>query len=119
MNNFKPDPTNSVINKTIYSFAITAFLRAVKVQYPFLNIPVLSQIFDRLITAIANPIFNYLQKIVTFQVINMQTQAELDAYLKAQADLTSAIQKGTKDELQQKQKDFEKAFSDLISFKHK
>ena len=119
MNNFKPDPTNSIINKTIYSFAITAFLRAVKVQYPFLNIPVLSQIFDRLILAIANPIFDYLQKIVTFQVINMQTQAELDAYLKAQADLTLALKKGTKDELQQKQKDFEKAFSDLISFKHK
>lgn len=119
MNNFKPDPTHSIINKTIYSFAITAFLRAVKNQYPFLNIPVLSQIFDRLIKAVAEPIFDYLQKMVTFQVISNQTQKELDAYMKAQAELVLAIKKGAKDELQQKQSDFEKAFSNLIGFNNK
>jgi hypothetical protein len=119
LNNYKPDPTHSIINKTIYSFAITAFLRAVKVQYAFLNIPVLSQIFDRLVKAVAEPIFDYLQKMVTFQVISNQTQKELDAYMKAQTELAEAIKKGAPDELPQKQKDFEKAFSDLISFKHK
>ena len=119
MNNYKPDPTNSIINKTIYSFAITAFLRAVKVQYAFLNIPVLSQIFDRLVKAVAEPIFEYLQKMVTFQVISNQTQKELDAYLKAQTELTDAIKKGAPDELLQKQKDFEKAFRDLIGFNNK
>jgi hypothetical protein len=119
LNNYKPDPTHSIINKTIYSFAITAFLQAIKVQYAFLNIPVLSQIFDRLVKAVAEPIFDYLQKMVTFQVISNQTQKELDAYMKAQAELADAIKKGATDELQQKQKDFEKAFSDLIDFNNK
>ena len=119
MNNFKPDPINTAVNKSIFDMAVTALLKSTRVEFPFLNIPIIGQIFDRLILAVANSIFDYLQKLVTFQVITFQTEHELNNYNKAASELKAAIEKGNKDEIQSKQANFEKTFGDLIGWEHK
>ena len=116
MNNFKPDPTHAAVNKSLFEMAVSAFLKAAHLEYPFLNIPILGQIFDRLILSVADSIFNYLQKLVTFEVISLQTEHELNSYNKARDDLKAAIERGNENEIQTKQDNLKKALDGLIDW---
>lgn len=118
MNNFKPDPTHAAVNKSLFEMAVTALLKAAHLEYPFLNIPILGQIFDRLILSVADSIFDYLQKFVTFEVISLQTDHELNNYNKARDDLKAAVERGNADEIQAKQDQLKKALDGLVDWNH-
>jgi len=116
LNSFKPDPTHSELNKVVFDFAVNALLKATKIEFPFLNFPVLSQIFDRLIFAVANPIFNYLQKIVTFTVISADVQKQLNEYNKNLNDYKAAVGENNDDKIKQSEAALKKAMDDLLNW---
>jgi hypothetical protein len=116
LNNFKPDPTNSAVNKAVFDFAVQALLKSVKVEFPFLNFLVLSQIFDRLIFAITNPLFNYLQKIATFTVISTDIQKQLSNYNKSLDEYKVAIEEKNHEKIKASQANMEKAMDDLLDW---
>jgi len=116
LNNFKPDPTNSAVNKAVFDFAVQALLKSVKVEFPFLNFPILSQIFDRLIFAITNPLFNYLQKIATFTVISSDVQKQLSNYNKSLDEYKVAIEEKNDEKIKASQASVQKAMDDLLDW---
>jgi hypothetical protein len=107
---------DAILKILIYDVGVAATIAALKAQFPFLNLPIISAVFDKIVTAVANSLYTQLDKFVVIKVIDFQTQAQKDAYDSAVKELTAAHNSGDEDATNKAKEDFKKKLHDLIKF---
>jgi hypothetical protein len=119
----QPVPTNPVsktvgeiINAVVYDLAQTSFKVWARAQLPFLNLPVISQMFDWLMGLIIGNFCRILSRGSTFAVINFQTDLEKWAYRGAEAKLRAVHLGGDQNAISQATIEFKEALRALVRF---
>lgn len=105
---------DSIIHSAIMDAALQATEKALEAQFPFLELPILHQVFDFAMKELFSQIDGIAEKVAAFSVIDAQTSAEAKAYQASVAELQAAIQKGDQNAIDQAQAAFEQAFGSAI-----
>lgn len=107
---------NGIIQFAIYDVAVNALQVAAIAELPWLGWPVIKQLFGLLLNTIAGYIYKYLAQAATFEIIDLQTEAEQSAYAAAVGKLQTAISTGDQDATTQGIDEFKKSLGSLIHF---
>lgn len=112
------DTADAIIHAAIYDVAVTAAKSAAVAEAPWIAYPVISQVFDFLLSRFADWIYGALDKAVVFAIIDLETEAERRAYDEAVAALKQVIQPingvPDADAITKAQAEFKKHLADLI-----
>lgn len=109
----------SVVNRALA--AMVEYLRrlgetAARAQWPFLNWPIVSQVFSWILGQLSARATYELQTAGTFAVIEFQTRSERDNYLRALTDLEEAKKKGDNDAREKALEKVRKSFDDFVRY---
>ncbi len=96
----------------IYSIGFVVGKEAIKTYFPFLRLPVISQIFDLFIGRFGSKIDALLQLEATFIVVDIQDDSQRDSYNKAKEELKNS--QGDQDALNKAREEFKKRLRDLV-----
>jgi hypothetical protein len=107
---------DSIIHSAIYDVAVSAAESAVIAEVPFLGLPVVKQIFGAALNYFAGIVYTYLAQAATIQIITLQTDAEKNAYAKAELELRTAHLTGNQDAINKATDDFKKALTNIVHF---
>lgn len=108
-----------VIRSLIFDVVLGAALKSISAAIPFLNLPVINQIFVFIVTKVAGVLYDEMSRYVKFTLIDIRTNAEKEAYEKAVAELKvvhDAPQK-TPEEIARAKEKFKSTLRDLIRIK--
>lgn len=110
------NPTATTVNKAIdgvFTVGVGLAETAIKAEVPFLALPIISTIFDWLLSLIANKIYQYFSLFVTFEIIDIQVSGQVSDSKKALAALKAAQAKGDRIEIDKALKEFRAATDHL------
>lgn len=107
---------DQIIHAAIFGFAMVAAENDLIAQLPFLGFPVVKTIFFGAMNWFGNYIYLALAKVATFNLIDLQTGAERQAYAKAEGALRKAELSGDKNALTQATIDFKKALASVVHY---
>jgi hypothetical protein len=107
---------NEAIQIAIFDVALNAMKAYALVQMPWLAWPVVNQIFNLITKLLGNYIYTFLSQVATFAVIDMQTDAEKEAYSQALTQLLAAYSSGDQNAIQRATTDVKQAMASLIHF---
>ena len=99
---------------TIFTVGLTAGKEAIKVQVPFLRLPVISTLFNLLVDYFGDKIDEELRLNMTFFVIDIQVAKERDAFEKARDALKLVKETKDQDAINKAREEFKKKLGDLI-----
>lgn len=103
-----------VLKALIYGVGVEAATSSAMKAIPFLALPIISTLFKYFVGKIGGMIYGALDKVVAFQIINFQTQAQTDAYNGAVTALKKAQASGDTNALDVAKDDFRKKLAALI-----
>jgi hypothetical protein len=89
---------------------------ALVVELPFLGWPGISQVVDYLLGKIANYFYLSTAQFATFQIIEAQAKAELEAYNLTIEELKKAVVSEDQAAIEKAREEFKKKLQDLIQF---
>ena len=107
---------NSAIQVAIFNVAVNALKTAAVADFPWLALPVVSQLFSLLVNTVARYVYKYLSQVATFAVIDAQVASENNSYQQSVTQLQSALTTGDSDAISQAQAAFEANLASLIHF---
>ena len=114
------DPTQ-VIHHLVIDVALQAALQAVTAAIPFLGFPVIKTVFFFIATQFSELLYKEIAKIITFEIISLETEAQQKAYEEAAARLKTILtQPSTQTpeeqnaEIEQAKEEFKKKLANLI-----
>lgn len=107
---------NKVIERLVFDVAINAAKAAAVAQAPWLEMPVVSAVFNYLLNLFGGYIYEALSQNATAIVINVQSEQSREAYSKAVDRLQAAHEKGSADEIEKAKQDFKDTLGVLISW---
>lgn len=102
------------INNIIFEVVVGSVETYAKAQLPFLNWPVISQLFDYCVQKLASLIQVQLENFVAFSIINIQVESENAAYQQAIMDLQTAYHNGDSNAITQAEGNFRTTLSGLV-----
>lgn len=104
------------IVETVVNGAITSAKALALVQAPWLNWPVVKQVFDYLMGKISTALIKAMGDYSTFVIIDLQTSAQRDAYLRAMDALKAADAAGDPNAIDEALKEARARLGNLIRF---
>lgn len=111
----KPAETaDEVIHFAVFSLAAKAAVDAIVAESPSLAAPVLKALITKLVNWLGGYIYKALARMVTFTIINLQTDEQKSAYLKAEGALRAAQLSGDPNAVLSAKKDFESALKAIV-----
>lgn len=117
MANLPAETADQVIKFTLYNVAVASFKGYLRAYASWLNLPVISQLFDFIVGTITDKFFYFLSQVMTFAVIDIQVGAELEAYKKAEAGFRAVYKSGNQEAIDAARKNFGLAARDLVRFR--
>lgn len=114
--NQKAASANAIIKVAVLSVALNFAEDELADEAPWLKLPIISSLFHLVMNKVGQKIYKYLAQLATISVINIQTQKEQEAYLKAESALRAASSSGDADALTKATLDYESALADLVHF---
>lgn len=113
----KPAETaDAIIHAAVFDVALKEAKAAIIAQYPGLALPVLQTLLSMALNWVGTFIYTALARLVTFTIIDLQTGAEKDAYLKAEGALRTAHLSGDAHAIDQAVQDYKAALARIIHF---
>lgn len=116
-----PSPVNTtaqtvdgILQNDIEAIAVTALEKYAEAQLPFLLTPVVKEIFEYIVQDISDALFVQLAKVVTLEIINIQTGTEKNNYMNAEGALRAALLKGDPDGITLARQNYKTALGALI-----
>lgn len=114
------DPTlnviDDIISALIYSVGVNAAITAATVKFPWLGLPIVSNLFRYIVTLIGSRIFEAMKPFVDMNVIKFQNAAQQQMYDNAVMELKQAQESGDTDARQKAIDDFKSRFDKLVTF---
>jgi hypothetical protein len=114
--NLKPDPLNSKRNKAIFDIALNGFLKMAVTEFPILGMPLIGPIYRMMVNYALGYMFDYIQNIVTLNVISSQVESQIKAYQEASERLEIAYKVGDKDAISKTKEDYKKTLNKLLDW---
>lgn len=118
-----PSTTNSaaktvdeIIQVAIYDVAVAAFKAFAVAEAPWLKLPIISQLFSLIVDSFAGSLYKFLAQSATFEIIDLQTDSELNAYTKAEAALRAVHLTGNEAAINAAAINFKTTLASLIHF---
>lgn len=103
-----------VINFAVFQLGIKTVKAKMVAAFPFLAWPVISQVVDILLNWIGVLMYENSANFVTFTIINFQTAAQKNAYIKAEGELRKAELSGNPEVFDEATKKFKSALADVV-----
>lgn len=110
------ETVDEIIHQAIFNVALTAAEMELIAVAPWLKLPIVSQVFDFTMKQLAGLLYQKMVLIVNFDIIDFKTQAEKNAYAKAELALRAAHLSGDLYALAQATDDFKAALCALVRF---
>lgn len=114
--NAKADQVDAVIHTVVMQVALSAALTAAESAQPWLNTPVVRQVFEWLVTDGFSFIDKYIEQAAAFAVMDAQTSAEAQDYQTSVKNLKAAQASGNQDAIEKAKQDFRSTLSKLIHY---
>lgn len=108
------DLFDSVIDALIMNVAVTAAITAVTVQFPFLKIPIINQIFTFAMNRAFGFVAKYLKLAGDATIIDSQVGTEANACQDAKLQLKTALTTGDSNAIEKSKQDFKAAYAKLV-----
>lgn len=112
------DLANKIIHAAVYDVALRGAKLAAYAEAPWLKAPIISQIFEYLLGKFADWVYTSLDNAVAFSIIDIETQAQREAYEDAVHELKATLQPLTgapdAEAIAKAEEEFRKRLSDLI-----
>lgn len=112
------DLIDKIIQGLIFTVGVNAAIAAATAALPFLGLPIISNIFRGIVNYVATQIYNVLEPVVIFTVIDDITNAENQAYVASIRELQLAIASGDQNAIDAATAKTRDALSKLIHFDH-
>lgn len=107
-----------IIHAAVFDVAVKGARMAAVAEAPWLAYPVISQIFDFLLNHFAEWVFTALDNAVAFSIIDIETEAQREAYEEAVSVLRTTLNPLTgvpdADAIAKAEAEFKKRLGDLI-----
>lgn len=107
---------DGVIHVLIFDVAEKAAETYARAQVPFLNTPVISQIFSYAMKWLCGFVYVAMSNQATFTVIDLQTDHEKDQYIKAVDELKAIQKSGDQNAIDEAKRKFREKLAALIKF---
>lgn len=101
---------------TFFTIGLVAGKAALRIYLPWLNWPIISQLFNLIVDRYGAMIDKEFQLGATFLIIDIQTDAEKRAYDEATDALKQAHSIGDTDAIQKAKDEYKKKLAELIHF---
>lgn len=98
------------VHSLIFDVVLGAALNAIGVAIPFFRLPVISTVFNFIVTKIVEVLYDQLARYVAFTLIDIKTNEQKQAYQAAVTELKAA----TPEELEHAKEKFKATLSALI-----
>lgn len=115
-------PTNSALGvsdttiKAMMDATIDAIESYLKVQFPFLSLPVVNEILHMILKELESMELTQIERVATFMIVDLQTGQEQSALASSASVLAAAQATGDKNAIDQATENFRKAFASLVHF---
>lgn len=109
--------TAGIVNRVergAVDLGFAALKAAAKVYLPFLNWPVVSQLFDYILGKASDFLYVWFAELSTFTIIDHQTQSEKRAYQQSLVDLKKAEAQGDQNAIDQAHKKLKEDLARLV-----
>ena len=113
------NPITTTVNSAIdgvFSVGVNLAESSIKTAVPWLGWPIIGTVVNWIVYEIANRVYQYFSLFVSFEIINIQTGAELSESQKALAALKDAQLKGDQVAIATALKNFQDATKSLLHF---
>lgn len=107
---------DSIINFAAFKVLYPAANAAMRADMPWLNWPIISTLFDALMTFVMKYFYNSTIDYANLVVIKLQTDAEKSAYSAAEQTLRKTALTGDKNAITKASSDFDTTLGTLIRF---
>ncbi len=97
----------------VFSVGVVLAETSLKTAVPFLGWPIIGTVVNWAIELISNKVYQYFSLFVTFEIISIQTSAQVSESQKALAALKAAQKKGDQNEISVALKNFKTATTSL------
>jgi len=110
------ETADAIIQFALYQVAVKALTTYARAQFSFLNLPVVSQLFNLLVNSITDQLYKFLAQTATFTIIDLQVSAEKAAYAKTEAALRAVHLTGSQEAINAATINFKSALAGLVRF---
>lgn len=114
--NSAADTVDAIIHTAIMDVAVTAAIQAATAEFPWLNLPIIKQLFSWAVNFAFGFLDKYLERAAAFAVIDSQTGIEAIAYEKSVQALQSAQDSGDKNAVSKATQNFKDTLARLIHY---
>ena len=101
---------DTAIRQVGYRLARTA----IRAQFPFLNLPIISQIADFFLSRFADSLYQQAELIAAFKIIDARTEEQVKAFKAATAGVQNAAINGGPDEIKKAVENFQDTLARLV-----
>jgi hypothetical protein len=112
------DTVDSVLNSIIYGVGVKSALTASISAMPWLGFPIIRNIFEALLNALAGQVFGSIEPYISYKIIKFQNEEQRKNYEFAIEELKAATERGDQNDIDQKLQAAKDSIAAIVSFKH-